>query len=92
MVREVAILGLLLYTVGLALGPLMAAPLSEIFGRRSIYLVCFLLLMVFTAGSGAAQTIQQLLIFRFLAGILGSGAIAIGAGQILSPRPFVVLH
>jgi MFS family permease len=79
-VREVAILGLSLYTAGLAFGPLIAAPLSEIFGRRPVYLVCFVLLIVFTAGSGASQNIQQLLILRFLAGTLGSGAIAIGAG------------
>ena len=37
--KEVVILGLSLYVLGLGLGPVFLAPLSEFFGRRPIYLV-----------------------------------------------------
>ncbi|KAI9825796.1 MAG: hypothetical protein M1832_000736 [Thelocarpon impressellum] len=80
--REVAVLGLSLYTVGLALGPLIAAPISEVFGRRAVYLVTLALLLAFTAGAGGAQNIETLLICRFFAGAGGSAAIAVGAGTL----------
>lgn len=78
--QEIALLGLSLYAIGIALGPLVAAPLSELYGRRNVYLTTLLFLLAFTAGAGAAQNIQTLLICRFLAGTGGSGAIAIGGG------------
>jgi MFS family permease len=80
--REVAVLPLSLYTLGLGIGPLVAAPLSEIYGRRIMYWSSIPLLLAFTAGAGAAQNIETLIICRFLAGVLGSGPIAIGAGSI----------
>jgi MFS family permease len=78
----VGILGLSLYTLGLAIGPLVAAPLSELYGRRIIYWTTLPILLAFTAGAGAAQNIQTLLICRFLAGTGGSAAMAVGGGTI----------
>ena len=40
------------------------------------------LFLVFTSGAGAAQNIQTLIVCRFLAGTLGTAALAIGAGTI----------
>ncbi len=82
--QEVALLGLTLYTLGIALGPTVSAPLSEMFGRRPVYLITLVFLLAFTAGAGCAQNIQTLLICRFLAGTGGSGAIAICAGRFLA--------
>ena len=47
---EVAILGVSLFVVGFAAGPLIWAPLSEVTGRRNILIVS---LMSFKAGSHA---------------------------------------
>jgi MFS family permease len=80
-VREVATLGLSLYTLGIAIGPLISAPLSEIFGRRPIYIVTLAVLSMFVAGAGVAQNIETLILCRFLAGVFGSGAVAVGAGM-----------
>ena len=41
--KEVAILGVSLFVLGLGLGPLVAGPLSEIYGRNIIYRVSFTL-------------------------------------------------
>lgn len=78
--REIAILPLSMYTFGFLLGPLLAAPLSEIFGRRIIYWTTLPILLVFTGIAGASDSIGLLIAMRFLAGMGGSGALAIGAG------------
>ena len=78
--QSVATLGLALYTFAIALGPLVSAPLSELLGRKPVYLVTMGMLLAFVGGAGGAQNLQTLLVCRFLAGIFGSGAVAIGAG------------
>ncbi|KFY30305.1 hypothetical protein V493_02003 [Pseudogymnoascus sp. VKM F-4281 (FW-2241)] len=80
--QSVATLGLALYTFAIALGPLISAPLSELLGRKPVYLVTMGMLLAFVGGAGGAQNLQTLLICRFLAGVFGSGAVAIGAGTV----------
>lgn len=80
--RSVAILPISLYVVGYIFGPLIAAPLSELYGRRNIYWTTIPLLLIFTAVAGSAKSIEQLIIGRFLAGMGGSAALAIGAGML----------
>ncbi|KAL2061172.1 hypothetical protein VTL71DRAFT_7445 [Oculimacula yallundae] len=80
--REVAVLPLSMYTLGFVLGPLVAAPMSEIYGRRVVYWTTLPLLILFIAISGSVNTITLLIVMRLLAGIGGSGALAIGAGSI----------
>ena len=82
-VREVALLPLSFYTLGFTIGPLVSAPLSEIYGRRIIYWTTLPLLLIFTAIAGSATKLPVLIIFRFLAGVGGSGALAVGAGMLL---------
>ncbi|KAH8592657.1 putative polyamine transporter 4 [Bisporella sp. PMI_857] len=80
--RIVAILPLSLYVLGYVFGPIFAAPVSELYGRRNVYWATIPLLFIFTGIAGAAQSIEQLVIARFLAGAGGSGALAIGAGTV----------
>ncbi|KAF7589403.1 hypothetical protein BBP40_004306 [Aspergillus hancockii] len=80
--RTESILPLTLYTLGLALGPLVIAPLSEYLGRKWIYVITSSFLLAFTGGAAAAQNFSTLLVCRFLAGFLGSAGVAIGAGTL----------
>lgn len=80
--QELAIAGLSLYTLGLAIGPLFSAPLSELYGRKYVYMAGHAFLLLFSAGAGSAHNIETVLICRFFAGLLGSGSIAIGAGTV----------
>jgi MFS family permease len=82
--REIAILPLSLYTAGFVFGPILAAPLSELYGRRIIYWTSLPLLVIFTAIAGVSNNITQLIINRFLAAICGSGTLAVGAGELNS--------
>ena len=83
--REVAVLGVSLYTLGFTIGPILAAPLSELYGRRPVYWVTMPLLLVFTAIAASSDNFVVLIIFRFLSGFGGSGALAVGAGMHLIP-------
>ena len=75
-----ATLPLTLYVLGLALGPAISAPISETHGRRIVYLTLFPISLLFTLGAGLSKSYASLMVCRFLAGTIGSGGLAIGAG------------
>ena len=70
------------YVLGLGLGPLYLAPMSEIRGRRIVYLISFSLFIIFSIGCALAPNIAALSILRFLAGISGSVGPTLGAASI----------
>ncbi|MCJ1307670.1 hypothetical protein MMC25_001318 [Agyrium rufum] len=80
--QTVAILGLSLYVLGLAFGPILAAPLSETHGRRAVYLISVPIFAFFTLGAGFSQNIASLAICRFFAGFFGGPVLAVGAGTV----------
>jgi multidrug resistance protein len=71
-----------LYVLGLGLGPVCLAPLSERFGRRPIYIIGFGLFAVLNVCCALAPTFAALIILRLLAGIIGSAAGALGGATI----------
>ncbi|KAF2787092.1 MFS general substrate transporter [Melanomma pulvis-pyrius CBS 109.77] len=78
--RTTAIVGLTVYTLGLGFGPIISAPLSEKHGRKIVYLLSSPIFMLFTLGAGFSKNLASLIICRFLAGLTGSPALAVGAG------------
>lgn len=85
----VAILPLSLYVLGLAFGPVLAAPISETRGRRVVYLVSLPIAALFTLGAGFSQSIAALAITRFFAGFFGSPVLAVGGGTNVDLWPAV---
>ena len=81
--EELAILPLSIYTVGLALGPLLGAPLCETFGRKVVYLVTSPIFALFTIGAGFSQNIASLTVCRFFAGLFASPAIGNASATII---------
>ncbi|ETI21032.1 hypothetical protein G647_07375 [Cladophialophora carrionii CBS 160.54] len=81
--RTASVLVVTVYTIGVAFGPLFFAPLSEITGRRRLYIVTTFFLLAFTAGAGASHNFSTLLVCRFLAAFLGSAGVAVGAGTVV---------
>ncbi|OAG38741.1 hypothetical protein AYO21_07094 [Fonsecaea monophora] len=79
---EMASLVVSIYVLGYAFGPLVIAPLSEVYGRKALYLSTSLLFLVFTLGCGWSTNIHMLAAFRFLAGTAGSCPITVGSGTI----------
>ncbi|KAM0186107.1 hypothetical protein ACHAPI_011885 [Fusarium lateritium] len=70
--QEVATLGISLYVLGFACGPLVWGPLSELYGRRKIFFFTFMATTAFSAGAAGAGSFPALLVLRFLAGSIGS--------------------
>lgn len=66
----------------LGLGPLILAPLSETFGRRKVYLICFSIFALLQIPTALAPNIAFLIAVRTIAGFFGSVAIANGGGTI----------
>lgn len=77
-----ATFSLTIYILGFGLGPLLFAPLSEMYGRASVYRACLSLFLVFTAGCALSGSIGALVAFRFLAGSLGAAPVAIGGAVV----------
>ena len=82
-----ALLGISLYTLGLGFGPVIAAPISETYGRVIVYRTSIPMSMLFTLGAGFSQTFVQLMVCRFFAGIMGSPVLAVGSGTNLDLWP-----
>lgn len=51
------------------LGPLLIAPLSELYGRTRVYNTGNILFVVFTIAGGLSRNIEMLIAFRFLTGV-----------------------
>lgn len=73
---EVATLGLSLYVLGLAFGPMTLAPLSEYFGRSAIYIGSYGLCLTFFLGTALVQNLGGFLVLRLLSGLFS--AVTIG--------------
>lgn len=80
--QVLCISGLTFYLLGLAFGPAVAAPLSEVIGRRWIYVFSLPISMLFTMGIGLCQNIYSILILRFFCGFIASPALAVAGGSI----------
>lgn len=69
-----------IFVAAYALGPLLWGPMSELYGRVIIVQVSNAWFLLFNLGCGLAQSRDQMIAFRFLAGIGGSAPLAIGGG------------
>ncbi|KAG5763470.1 hypothetical protein H9Q72_008426 [Fusarium xylarioides] len=70
------------YLLGYCFGPLVIAPLSEMYGRLPLYHICNVLFVAFTVACAKAPNLGGLIAFRLLAGLAGSCPLTIGAGSL----------
>ena len=79
---EVATLGTAMFLFGMGLGPLLWAPLSELYGRRPAVLIPTFVAAIFAFGVGAAKDIQTIIICRFFQGLFGSAPVTNTGGVL----------
>ena len=72
---EVSSLGLSLLLFGFGVGPLLWAPLSEVYGRKPVVLGPYFIAAIFSFGTATAKDIQTVLITRFFTGLFGSAPV-----------------
>ncbi|OCL02202.1 MFS general substrate transporter, partial [Glonium stellatum] len=79
---EVSLLGLSLLLFGFGVGPLLWAPLSEVYGRKPAVLAPYFIAATFSFGTATAKDIQTVLITRFFAGLFGSAPVTNTGGVL----------
>ncbi|KAI1397564.1 polyamine transporter 1 [Hypoxylon fuscum] len=79
---QVAILGTTLFLVGFGLGPLLWAPLSEVYGRRAAVLTPMFISICFSFGSAVAKDFQTLMLTRFWGAIFASAPVTNTGGVL----------
>ncbi|KYK57778.1 Major facilitator superfamily domain, general substrate transporter [Drechmeria coniospora] len=79
---EVVILGVSMFVLGFAVGPLIWAPLSELYGRQHLFFFTYLALTAFNAAAAAAPSMPALIVLRFFAGAFGSSPLTNAGGVI----------
>jgi multidrug resistance protein len=70
------------FVICLGIGPLILAPLSETFGRRMLYIVCFSAFTLLQIPTALSPNIETLIVVRTISGFFGSIGIANGGGTI----------
>ncbi|OCK73825.1 polyamine transporter 1 [Lepidopterella palustris CBS 459.81] len=70
------------YVLGYAAGPLIVAPMSELYGRNIIYNITNVLFLIFTIACGVSSNLGMLIGFRLLAGAVGSTPLTNGGGTL----------
>ena len=68
------------FLIGYIFGPIVFAPLSEVYGRKWVMLVPFVFFTAFNIGCGLAQNWIALLIFRFIVGVGAAASITVVNG------------
>ncbi|ESZ92119.1 hypothetical protein SBOR_7498 [Sclerotinia borealis F-4128] len=71
-----------IFVLGFAMGPLIAAPMSELYGRKPVYLTTNFLFLIFTLACGLSTDLTMLIVFRFFAGCAGGAPTALGGASI----------
>ncbi|CAG8971641.1 hypothetical protein HYALB_00003109 [Hymenoscyphus albidus] len=71
-----------IYLLGYVFGPLVVAPMSEMYGRLPVYHFCNVGFVVTSIACAVSTNVHMLIGFRFLAGTFGSSPIALGGGTI----------
>jgi MFS transporter, DHA1 family, multidrug resistance protein len=70
--REVGILGVSLYVLGFATGPMLWAPYSELYGRKTPLLISSFGFLIFNIAVAVAKDAQTIFICRFFGGFFGA--------------------
>ncbi|KAF2165945.1 hypothetical protein M409DRAFT_66886 [Zasmidium cellare ATCC 36951] len=79
---EATTVGLSMYILGFAIGPMVLAPLSEYFGRSPVYICSWFFLVVFQIPLALAPNIGTIIICRLIAGFGGSAPLTNTGGTV----------
>jgi multidrug resistance protein len=76
-----------IFLLGYTFGPIGIAPLSELYGRATLYKICMILFVVFNVACAVSDSLASLVVYRFLAGVMGSCPVTLGTGSIADMIP-----
>ncbi|KAJ2998296.1 hypothetical protein NUW58_g364 [Xylaria curta] len=79
----VTTLGVTTYLLGLGFGSLLWAPVSELYGRKPVYIVCMFIFTLLVLPGCLATSLTDILVIRFFGALFGSALIANSAGTVV---------
>lgn len=85
--EPIATLGVTTYLTGLACGSLILAPLSEIYGRRPVYIGGMLGFILLILPCALATSLPEIIVVRFFGALMGACTIAMAPGSIADITP-----
>ncbi|KAK3709115.1 hypothetical protein LTR37_011094 [Vermiconidia calcicola] len=85
--RTASVCSLTVFVLGLACGPVIAAPISETYGRSIVYKISAPVYILFLVGAGFSKSFAGHLVCRLLAGTVGAPVLAVGAGTSADVYP-----
>lgn len=65
---EMLVVPMSLFLAGYGTGPIVWAPISEAYGRRTVFIPAFIIYTAFTLGCALASNWVMFLVFRFIVG------------------------
>lgn len=77
-----ATLGLTTYLLGLSVGTVILAPISEIYGRKPVYVVSLILFVLLVIPCALATSLSEVLVVRFFGAVAGSALISNSPGTV----------
>lgn len=80
--EPVVTLGVTTYLLGLAVGSLFLAPISETYGRKPVYVIAMFFFTVLVIPCARASSMAEIIIVRFFGALAGSAMIANAPGTI----------
>lgn len=80
--EPVVTLGVTTYLVGLAIGSVILAPVSEMYGRRPVYIGSMFVFMILFIHCGIGSSLAEVLVVRFFAAVAGGAMAAISPGTV----------
>jgi multidrug resistance protein len=80
--KTLVVLGITTYLAGLAIGSLILAPLSEMYGRRPVYLIAVAAFTVLIIPCALSNSLAQILVMRFFGAIAGAAMISNAPGTV----------
>ncbi|KXJ90242.1 major facilitator superfamily domain-containing protein [Microdochium bolleyi] len=79
----VVTLGVTTYLLGLAVGSLLVAPASELYGRRPVYIVCMTCFTLLVIPCCVATSLAEIIVVRFFCAVFGSVMVSNAAGTVV---------
>ena len=80
--QTVAILTITMFLLGYIFGPILWAPLSEVYGRKPIFVLTLFIYTVFNIGCALSPTITGVLLCRLISGIGASSPLTNSGGVL----------
>lgn len=76
-----------IYILGFAFGPLVVAPLSELYGRSLILHITNAVFLIFNIACAVSTNLAMFTVFRFIVGLMACTPLTLGGGFIYDLMP-----